>query len=114
MSHSAMDANAFAEMKELMGDAFKEVIKMTLETLPQQLEDIKTAIENQNVDNLFNTSHKMKSSCGTIGAFGLAEKAEAIEIIGRKGSADVSEQIYNELYDATQQVISILSAELDY
>lgn len=114
MTHSALDANAFAEMKELMGDSFKEVIKLSLETLPQQLEGIRKAIEEQNDKNLFNLSHKMKSSCGSIGAFGLAEKVEAIEIIGRKGSTDVSEQLYNDLHEAAHQVLSILNAEIDY
>jgi len=113
MSQTAMDAGAFAEMKELMGDSFNDIIKMSLQSLPQQLDDIKTSIENQNVDNLFNISHKMKSSCGSIGAFGLAEKAETIEIISRDGSTDVSDQIFNELRDATHQVLSILKNELD-
>ena len=113
MPQAAMDAGAFAEMKELLGDTFKDIIKMCLQSLPQQLDDIRTAIEDRDVDNLFNISHKMKSSCGSIGAFGLAEKAETIEIIGRKGSTEVSDQIFNELRDATNQVISILNAELD-
>ncbi len=112
MPQAAMDAGAFAEMKELMGDTFKDIIEMSLQSLPQQLDGIKTAIENQHIDNLFNLSHKMKSSCGSIGAFGLAEKAEAIEVISREGSAEIPDQLFNELRDATNQVISILNAEL--
>lgn len=113
MSQTAMDAAAFAEMKELMGNTFKDIIKMSLQSLPQQLDGIKTAIENQDVDNLFNISHKMKSSCGSIGAFGLAEKVEAIEIISRDGSTEISDQIFDNLQLATQQVLSILKNELD-
>jgi HPt (histidine-containing phosphotransfer) domain-containing protein len=112
MSQAAMDANAFAEMKELMGDAFKDVISMCLTSLPVQLSDIETAIKNQNAEILFNISHKMKSSCGSIGAFGLAEKAEAIELISRNGSTEIPQEIFNDLCDATRQVVSILDAEL--
>ena len=112
MSQSAMDAGAFAEMKELMGDAFNEVISMCLKSLPEQLAHVETAIKTQDADALFNVAHKMKSSCGSIGAFGLAEKIEAIELIGRDGSTNVSDQAYNELHDAATQVISILTAEL--
>ena len=107
-----MDAAAFSEMKELMGDSFKEIISMCLQSLPEQLSEIESAIKQNNAEVVFTTSHKMKSSCGSIGAFGLAEKAEVIEIIGRDGSADIPEQAFNDLRDAAQQVIEILSAEV--
>lgn len=113
MSNTAIDTAAFAEIKELMEDSFKDIIEITLQTLPQQLEGIKTAIENMDVDSLFNISHKMKSSCGSIGAFGLAEKAQAIELISREGSAEISDQLFKELYDTTHQVITFLKNELD-
>lgn len=112
MSQNAVDAKAFAEMKQLMGDAFKDVISLCLQSLPAQLNAIETAIIEQNADALFNISHKMKSSCGSIGAFGLAEKAEAIEIISRQGCAQIPAQMYSELADATSQVVSLLDTEL--
>jgi len=113
MSQAAMDAGAFAEMKELMGDTFKDVIALCLQSLPEQLNEIEKAIENKNAESLFLVSHKMKSSCGSIGAFGLAEKAEAIELIGRNGSTDVAEQTFHEFHDAINQVITILKTELN-
>lgn len=113
MSQPAVDANAFAEMKELMGDDFKDIVSMCLQSLPEQLSQIEKAIKIQNVDTLFTISHKMKSSCGSIGAFGLAERAEAIEIISRNGSTIIPEQILNDLRDATEQVISLLNTELN-
>ena len=97
MSQAAMNADAFAEMKELMGDAFKEIISMCLQSLPEQLAQVETAIKTQDADALFNSAHKMKSSCGSIGAFGLAEKIESIELIGRNGSTEVSDQAFNDL-----------------
>lgn len=113
MQQPAMDAKAFAEMKDLMGDSFKEIISMCLQTLPEQLTEIKAAIQNNNAESLFNISHRMKSSCSSIGAFGLAEKAQAVELIGRNGSTEVPEQTLNELLDAANQVIDTLSAELN-
>lgn len=113
MSQTAMDAAAFTEMKELMGDSFKDVISLCLQNLPAQLNEIETALGNGDPESLFNTSHKMKSTCGSIGAFGLAEKVEVIEIISRNGSVDVSEQALNDFRSAIDQVISILNAELN-
>lgn len=108
-----MDTAAFTEMKKLMGDTFNDVISLCLQTLPEQLNEIEMALGNDDPESLFNVSHKMKSACGSIGAFGLAEKAEVIEIIGRNGSVDVSEQTLNDFRSAIDQVISILNAELN-
>ncbi len=112
MSQTAMDAAAFSEMKELMGDTFKDVLTLCIQTLPEQLNDIEEAIQSQNAESLFNVSHKMKSSSGSIGAFGLAEKAEIIELIGRDGSTQVPDQAINDLRDATRLVLSIINDEL--
>jgi len=114
MSQTAMDAAAFSEMKELMGDTLNDVITLCLQNLPEQLSAIEDAIDKKNAESLFSISHKMKSACGSIGAFGLAEKAEAIEIIGRGGSTQVSDQTIDELRDATLQVISFLKAEINH
>lgn len=113
MSQAALDANAFAEMKQLMGDTFNDILEMCLQTLPQQLNEIEQAIQNQNADILFNVSHKMKSSSGSIGAFGLAEKAENIERISRDGSTEIPGNAITELRDATEQVIAVLTTELN-
>ena len=113
MSQTAMDAAAFSEMKELMGDTFKDVLALCTETLPEQLDAIENAIQTKNAESLFDISHKMKSSSGSIGAFGLAEKAEIIELVGRDGSTQVSDQAITDLRDATKQVLSIINAELN-
>ena len=113
MSQTAMDAAAFSEMKELMGESLNDIIALCLQSLPEQLNAIEDAIDNDNAESLFNVSHKMKSSCGSIGAFGLAQKAETIEIIGRDGSTQVSDQAIGELRDATMQVISFLNTEIN-
>ncbi len=113
MSQPAMDASAFAEMKELMGDSFKDIVALCIQTLPEQLNSIETAIEDQNAETLFTISHKMKSSCGSIGAFGLAEKAQVIELISRDGSAQIPENALVDLRNATEQVLSVLNTELN-
>ena len=113
MTQPAMDANAFAEMKELMGDTFKDVIALCLQTLPQQLNAIETAIEEHNAETLFLTAHKMKSSCGSIGAFGLADKAQAIELIGRDGSTQIPADTLVALQNTIKEVLSVLTTELE-
>jgi HPt (histidine-containing phosphotransfer) domain-containing protein len=112
MSQTAIDAVAFSEMKELMGDTFKDIIAMCLQSLPDQLTEIEMAIKNQDTDTLFHISHKMKSSCGSIGAFGLAEKAEVIELIGRRGSTQGSNEAFAELQSSLEEVLTLLKEEI--
>ena len=112
MAQPAINAVAFTEMKELMGESFEDIIAMCLKSLPEHLTEIETAIKNQDADIIFHISHRMKSSCSSIGAFGLAEKAEAIELISRKGSTEIPDHVYSDLRDATQQVVTILKTEL--
>ena len=112
MQQPAMDADAFAEMKALMGDSFNDVITLTLKTLPEQLEQLQLAISNKDAENIFNTAHRIKSSTSTIGALGVANNAEAIELIGRGGSSDISSELFDALSASITDVIAILKAEL--
>ena len=112
MSQPAMDAAAFAEMKEMMGDTFNDIVSLSIESLPRQLAAIEQAIKTRDADTLFNAAHKIKSSSGTIGAFGLAERAEAVELVGRNGSADVDDADLQALRDAVDEVLTVLQKEI--
>ena len=46
MSQAAMDASAFTEMKELMGDTFKDILSLCIETLPDQLNAIEQDVRS--------------------------------------------------------------------
>ncbi len=111
MSPVAINAQAFSEMKELMGDSFVDIISICLETLPEQNEKLAIAIEADDAEQVFNIAHRLKSSCGTIGAYGLAEKAEIIERIGRKGSTVGANDAYTELQVSLQEVLTHLQNE---
>lgn len=111
MSQAAMDLNAFAEMKDLMGDTFIEIISMCLESLPEQNDKLAIAISNNDTEQIFNVAHRLKSSCGSIGAFGLAEKAEVIERISREGSTQGINAAYSDLQLALEEVLTHLKNE---
>jgi len=111
MSQAAINAQAFTEMKELMGDAFSDIISICLETLPEQNDKLALAIKADDAEQVFHIAHRLKSSCGTIGAFGLAEKVEIIELIGRDGSTQGADSAYSELQISLQEVLSHLQNE---
>lgn len=111
MSQAAINTQAFTEMKEIMGDSFVDVVSICLETLPEQNTKLAAAIEAEDAEQIFSIAHRLKSSCGTIGAYGLAEKAEKIEQIGRKGSAVGANDAYSELQPFLQDVLTYLQSK---
>ena len=112
MTKTAMDTAALTEIKDLMGDSFNDVISMCLQDLPEQSTLLKTAISNNDAKQVFNIAHRLKSTCGTIGAFGLAEKAETIELIGRQGSTQGANEAFTKLQPLLEEVLTILKKEI--
>lgn len=112
MPQPAIDTATFAEIKALMGDTFNDVLSLTLEALPQQLELLEQAINNKDAEQIFNVAHRIKSSSGTIGALGLAENTEQIELIGRSGSADIPPALLQTLHSSIQEIMHQLKKEL--
>ena len=112
MTQTAMDATAYAEMKSMMGDAYRDVIDLCLQTFPEQLSEIQNGISDNNAESVFAAAHRLKSSCGSIGAYGLAERAQTVEMVARDGSADIPEQALDALQDAITEVTLFLEKEL--
>ena len=63
-------------------------------------------------DSVFAAAHRLKSACGSIGAYGLAERAEVVELHAREGSADIPAKALNELETAITEVTDFLQQEL--
>ncbi len=112
MSQTAMDAAAFGEMKELMGDAFSDMISLSLLDLPKQSLLLEDAIASNDADQVFIIAHRLKGTSSTIGALGLAKKAEVIELIGREGSMQGAKEAFTHLQVALEQVLGILKKEI--
>ena len=88
METPTLDMQAYAELKSIMGDTFIELITMFLQNIPELLVTLDTEIKNVNALQVFEIAHRIKSSCGSIGASGIAETAQIIELIGRDGSTE--------------------------
>ena len=86
METPTLDMQAYAELKSIMGATLNEVIAMFLQNIPELLVALDTEIANKNAAQVFQIAHRIKSSCGSIGATGIAETAQLIELIGREGS----------------------------
>ena len=109
----ALNTDALAELRELMGDALNDVIRTFIDYMPEQVDSLSSAINTKDADTVFNVAHKMKSSCGSIGAIGLAQLAEEIEMIGRSGTTENTSVLFEKLRDLYTEVDAQLKAELE-
>lgn len=111
MNQPALDLRAYQEMKEIMEEVLPELLTTFIEYMPEQLIDLNRAIDDNNPDLLFGIAHRMKSSSNSLGALGLANIAESIEMLGRTGSTEGARKKSAELEDQLNEVIAFFKEE---
>ena len=112
MTQLPLDTRAYAEMKDIMEDVLPELLKTFLEYMPEQLNDLNLAIENNNADQLFGIAHRMKSSCNSLGALGIAGTAQNLEMLGRSNSTEGAKELSAQLKEELDEVIEFFEEEL--
>lgn len=112
MELKAMDLRVYKEMKGIMGEVLAELIETFIDYMPGQLDDLNNAINNDDAELVFSIAHRIKSSSNSIGALGLAETAESIELIGRSGKTVGSDQHFTMLSGQLNETIGFLKHEL--
>ncbi|MGV6827514.1 MAG: ATP-binding protein [bacterium] len=83
---AAIDLNTISELKEIMEDAFSELIATYLRDAPQRLLESRDAIKAGNVDALRDAAHTLKSSSANVGAHNLSSISLELETLARSGS----------------------------
>ena len=111
MDSGIMDMAAYAELKSILGDTLNEVIRMYLQSTPEMIESLGEQIENENADQVFEISHRIKSSSSSIGALGIANTAEVIEQTSRAGSTENTQASLEILKKQYEEVQPFLTSE---
>lgn len=112
MEPKAMDMRTYNEMKSVMGEVLQELIETFLDYMPGQLDDLNSAINKDDPDLVFSIAHRIKSSSNCIGALGLAETAETIELIGRAGKTEGADTHFSVLSKQLTEAMDFLKQEL--
>ena len=94
---TAIKTEALEELRSLMGDSLDEVLQTYIDYIPGQIDELSQAVLTDDAESVFNLAHKMKSSSSSIGALGLAQVAEQIELIGRAGSTRGTAELLEKL-----------------
>ena len=112
---SLLDQQALENLRGLMtGDGenlLDKAIALFLESTPQEMAGLKTAIENNDAVKLKNIAHNFKSSCGNLGAKGLFEKVAVLETIGRQGHVQGAQDILTQVDKELPAVIDALQKQ---
>ena len=87
MSH--LDTAQLIELKEIMEDAFDDLVSTYLDDSSEKLTKLEAAITAQDTQEVSSLAHSLKGSSSNICASGLAEKFKVLEDMGRAG--DVSQ-----------------------
>ena len=100
------------EMADGDEDFINSVISVFLEEVPQDLENLENALNQQNHDQVYKLAHKIKPNVDLLGMEQARETALQMETLGKK-EASISEiqQIFPMLKKDIYQVVSELKKD---
>ena len=108
-----LDDDAIAELRDIMEDGFAELLDVFINDLPVQIERLRGAIAQGNADDLYQVAHKLKSSCGSIGAPRLAELVRRLEQAGRRKTLDGAVKLLRQVEMVAEETVIGLQAQLN-
>ena len=86
-----------------------EIVPEFLENDNEYLEQIASAINSDDAEQLQITAHTLKGAAATVGAVALSEKAKALELIAEELKLDQAESIIEEIKVELDKVRDLLS-----
>ncbi|MDZ7993096.1 MAG: Hpt domain-containing protein [Nostoc sp. EfeVER01] len=98
----------------LRGDrvAFAELIECYLTETARLVQHISTAIATQDIQTIWQTAHKLKSSTASIGAIALAQLCKVLEVQAHSSNLENNLELLSLLYQEYEQVKTALEKEL--
>ena len=112
---AAIDPQVLANLRELQDpdepDFVVELIDHLLTETPMRLANIDEAIAAGNAQAINRLAHSLKSSCGNLGAVGLATLCATLERAGAEGRVDGTRAMLDAAYAEFERVKVALQAE---
>jgi len=96
-----------------MGDIIPRLIEIFLETAPLDIEKARAALRSSQATDLEEAAHKLKGSCGNLGAARLRDLCQQLEKLGRDGSLQNAPELLAAAEEEFARVRTELVAALD-
>jgi HPt (histidine-containing phosphotransfer) domain-containing protein len=87
---------------------FREIVEIFLIDVPQQMSEIKKAVNSRNADALEKASHKLKGAVSNFGENATFKTALKLEAIGKENRIDEAEGVYGMLVDDVERLVNAL------
>jgi two-component system, sensor histidine kinase and response regulator len=97
-----------------MGDIIPRLIEIFLETAPRDLEKASAAVCSSQATDLEEAAHKLKGSCGNLGAMRLRDLCQRLEKLGRDGTLQAAPELLASIEEEFGRVRTELVAALEY
>jgi len=93
-THEVLSATKLEQMrKDMKGRSITWLIDLFIKELPNYINELNTAIQTKEGENLYLAAHKFKGSCSNLGAMSMVELCKQLEILGRAGDLEPAAQI---------------------
>ena len=101
-------------LEQVGGDReiLEEVLEVFSESYPDQLSELKNAIDNGDAHIIERAAHTLKGSVGTFSAKKALETASRLEIMGRDGQLQEAAAVYSKLEQEVEELNAALRATL--
>jgi len=111
----ALDAEAFAALKELYNDedltSLLSLIEVFIQDTTLHLDTLRPAVAADDAAALERTAHTLKSSSANVGALGMAALCRELQILGRAGSTAAAPAVVEQLLGEFDRVCQTLEQE---
>lgn len=108
MASARIDDVMLAQVRELLGSRFGELIERYIHDGQRRVDLLRTAVATHNFNVIYAESHGLKGSSRNIGANLLGDLCDELEICGREQQC---EEVAT-LFAALEQEFAVLSQEL--
>lgn len=112
---SVLDLDVLEALRELGGpedpSLLDELIDLFLDDAPKQIEGVESALAGRDIEGVERAAHTLKSSSANLGALGLSELCFDLERLGREGTLEGAQGIFERLRTAFADVKTALLAQ---
>lgn len=100
-------------LKEVIGDDLKEILQTFIETAPQIVADMQTALNNGSPDDLRLHAHTLKGSSANVGATRLSDLSLLVENRAKAGEMTEAAPHVETILAETDTVLNFLKAYME-